>query len=216
MRFKDRTEAGSKLAHALVEYCDKDGIVYPLPRGGVTLGVEVANELHMPIDLIIPRKIGHPYNREYAICAVAESGELACNQQEVAQVDQEWFKQQVQQEREESRRRRDRYLSGRAPYDCTGKIAIIVDDGIATGLTMLAAIRDAKSRHAEHIVVAVPVVPADTAERLRHEVDDVVALDIPEFYMGAVGAYYDYFPQVTDDQVIELLSKQHKQSDPAA
>jgi len=207
MRFKDRTEAGKMLAGALAKYRDQDGIVYPLPRGGVVLGVEIARELHMPLGLIIPRKIGHPYNPEYAICAVAENGELACNQSEVARVDQSWFKQRVEQEREESRRRRERYLGGREPLDPSGKTAILVDDGIATGLTMEAAIRDAKTRHAAKIVVAVPVAPADTAVKLRCEVDDVVALDIPEYYLGAVGAYYDYFPQITDDEVIEMLKQ---------
>lgn len=204
-RFKNRTEAGKKLADALKRYRDKDGIVYGLPRGGLPLAVEIAKALHMPLDLIIPRKIGHPFNPEYAICAVGENGEMVCNEWEVAQIDQQWFQETVKAERQESRRRREHYLGGREPLPAAGKTMILVDDGIATGLTMRAAIRDAKHRRPAHIVVAIPVTPKDTAAILRQEVDDVVALDIPEFYLGAVGAYYDEFPQITDEEVIELL-----------
>jgi len=205
VRFKNRTEAGKKLADALKRYRDKDGIVYGLPRGGLPLAVEIAQALHMPLDLIIPRKIGHPFNPEYAICAVSENGDMVCDEWEVAQIDQQWFQEKVKTERQESRRRHERYLGGRAPLPAAGKTVILVDDGIATGLTMRAAIRDAKHRRPARIVVAIPVTPKDTAAILRQEVDDLVALDIPEFYLGAVGAYYDEFPQITDEEVIELL-----------
>ena len=208
MRFNDRADAGRKLAKVLLHYRGMDAIVYALPRGGVPLGIEVAHMLKLPIDLINPRKIGHPENPEYAIGAVAENGELACNNEEIARVDQTWFKQQVQLARKESRRRRDKYLEGRDHYDCAGKLAIIVDDGIATGLTMMAAIRDAKSRGAVQIVVAAPVISAATAERLRHEADAVIALEIPKFFFGAVSSYYDNFPQLSDEQVISLLHNQ--------
>lgn len=204
-RFKNRIEAGRKLAHALKKYRNRDGIVYALPRGGLPLGVEIAQALHMPLDLIIPRKIGHPLSPEYAIGAVGEDGDMVCNEREVAQIDQQWFREEVKNERQESRRRRERYLGGRAPLPAAGKTAILVDDGIATGLTMRAAIRDAKHRRPGHIVVAIPVTPKETAAILRQEADDLVALDIPEFYLGAVGAYYNEFPQITDEEVVELL-----------
>jgi predicted phosphoribosyltransferase len=181
--------------------------VYALPRGGVPLGVEVAKALHMPLDLIIPRKIGHPSNPEYAICAVGESGALVCNEAEVSRVDQEWFQQQVQAEREEARRRRAHYLKHRASVPLKGKTAIIVDDGIATGFTMEAAIQDARQQRPGRVVVAVPVVPRYTMDRLRNEVDEVVTLDIPEVYLGAVGAYYDDFAQVSDEEVIDMLQR---------
>lgn len=205
MRFKNRIHAGIKLAHALSKYNNEDGIVYALPRGGVPLGVEVAKALHMPLDLIIPRKIGHPSNPEYAICAVGESGALVCNEAELSRVDQEWFQKQVQAEREEARRRRTYYLKGRESVSLKGKMAIIVDDGIATGLTMEAAIQDAKQQGPGKVVVAVPVAPRDTVDRLRREVDDFVTLDIPEMYLGAVGAYYDNFTQVSDEEVSDML-----------
>ncbi len=205
-RFKDRAEAGRKLAAALdTKYGGEQGIVYPLPRGGIPLGVEIARRLNMPIDLVIARKIGHPFNPEYAICAVCENGGMVCNEWEVSQVDPAWFEQRLKSEREEARRRRQRYLGSREPLPAAGKVAILVDDGIATGLTMRAAIRDLRRRHPTRIVVAVPVAPKDTAALLKREVDDLVALDIPDFYLGAVGAYYVDFPQITDDQVIKLL-----------
>lgn len=205
MRFRNRREAGQKLAQALAPYRGREGIVYPLPRGGVVLGIEIARTLGMPLDLVIPRKIGHPYNPEYAICAVTESGAPVCNEREVAQVDPEWFRRRVEAERREARRRRELYLAGRAPLSAEGKIAIVVDDGIATGLTMRAAIQDVKQRRPARVIVAVPVAPKDTAGRLAREVDEVAALDVSDFYLGAVGAYYDDFPQLTDDEVILLL-----------
>ena len=206
MRFRDRAEAGRQLAAALAAYQGDEGVVYPLPRGGVVLGVEIAKALGMRLDLIIPRKIGHPYNEEYAICAVTENGEPVCNEFELARVDRAWFERQVQDARREARRRRELYIGGREPLDVRDKTAILVDDGIATGLTMRAAILDARSRGPAALVVAVPVAPADTAELLRQEVDDVVTLDTPEVYLGAVGAYYADFPQLSDAEVIALLS----------
>ncbi len=128
MRFRNRTHAGKKLAQALSKYNNEDGIVYALPRGGVPLGVEVAKALHMPLDLIIPRKIGHPSNSEYAICAVCESGALVCNEMEVSQVDEQWFQRQVQIEQDEARRRRCNYLRHRESLPLKGKMAIIVDE----------------------------------------------------------------------------------------
>jgi predicted phosphoribosyltransferase len=205
MRFKDRTDAGRKLANALKKFQGQDGVVYALPRGGVVLGVEVARALDMPLDLLIPRKVGHPLQPEYAICAVVEHGEIVCNQAEVERIDPQWLRREVETERQEARRRRELYLSGRKAPPVSGKIAIIVDDGIATGLTMEVAIRDARQRHPAQLVVAVPVAPPDTVARLASEVDEFVVLDHSPYYLGAVGAYYDYFNQVSDEEVIALM-----------
>ncbi|MBI3570918.1 MAG: phosphoribosyl transferase [Gammaproteobacteria bacterium] len=205
MRFRNRTDAGRKLAQALKKYQNQDGVVYALPRGGVVLGAIVARDLRMPLDLLIPRKIGHPIQPEYAICAVVENGEMVCNQQEIARVDPQWFRQEVEAERNEARRRRESYLGARAPAPVEGKTAIVVDDGIATGLTMEVAIRDARRRKPARLVVAVPVAPPDTVERLSREVDEFVVLDRSLYYLGAVGAYYDSFYQVTDEEVIAML-----------
>jgi len=205
MRFRDRADAGKKLAQALMKYQGQNGVVYALPRGGVVLGAEVASALGMPLDLLIPRKIGHPLQPEYAIGAVVESGEMVSNQREVARVDPQWFRQEVEAERQEARRRRELYLGGREPAPVEGKTAIIVDDGIATGLTMEASIREVRRRKPGHLVVAVPVAPPDTVERMSREVDEFVVLDRSPYYLGAVGAYYDSFYQVTDEEVVALL-----------
>jgi putative phosphoribosyl transferase len=208
MRFHDRIDAGKQLAKLVAEkYEGTDCVVYPLPRGGVPLGIEVARKLNMPLDLVIPRKIGHPFNPEYAICAVAETGETVCNERELERTDKAWFKQRVADEREESRRRRELYLAGRSPAEIKDKTAILVDDGIATGLTMRAAVKDMRARKAAHVVVAIPVVPEDTATLLAREVDDVVALSVDPNYMGAVGAYYDNFSQVSDQEVLEMMKQ---------
>lgn len=204
MRFANRREAGHRLAVALERFRGQDGVVYALPRGGVSLGVEVAEYLGMPLDVLIPRKIGHPMESEYAICAVPEHGQRVCNPREEAAVDPGWLAEAEARERAEARRRRSLYGRSNAP-SVAGKVAIVVDDGIATGLTMRAAIRDAYARDPARVVVAIPVVPAETAEKLEAEADELVALDVPERYLGAVGAYYDSFPQVSDEEVIRML-----------
>ncbi|WP_024325745.1 phosphoribosyltransferase [Thioalkalivibrio sp. AKL19] len=213
MRFRDRNEAGEQLAQALERYRGQPGVVYALPRGGVPLGVAVARHLGMPLDLLIPRKIGHPFHPEYAICAVPERGDRVCNPREAERVDPDWLERAEAHERAEARRRRQLYCTTPAP-DVNGKLAIIIDDGIATGLTMRAAIRDARQRKPRHLVVAIPVAPADTAAVLETEVDELVTLDIPEYYRGSVGAYYEDFEQTSDDEVISLLASVHQSQRP--
>ncbi|WP_322520677.1 phosphoribosyltransferase family protein [Guyparkeria halophila] len=206
MRFADRREAGCQLAEALERFRGQPGVVYALPRGGVSLGLEVARHLNMPLDVLIPRKIGHPMQPEYAICAVPEQGERVCNAREEAAVDPNWLADAETRERVEASRRRALYGRADAPT-VEGKLAIIVDDGIATGLTMRAAIRDADARDPARVVVAIPVVPASTAAQLETEADELVALEITDQYLGAVGAYYDSFPQVSDHEVIAMLEQ---------
>ena len=206
MRFANRQEAGRQLAEALDQFRGQAGVVYALPRGGVPLGQEVARRLGMPLDILIPRKIGHPMQPEYAICAVPEHGQRVCNPREEASVDPQWLAEAEADERAEARRRRSLYGRADAP-SVAGKLAIIVDDGIATGLTMRAAIRDADAREPSRVVVAIPVVPSSTAATLETEADALVALEITDHYLGAVGAYYDSFPQVSDQEVIAMLEQ---------
>jgi predicted phosphoribosyltransferase len=205
MKFKDRIDAGRQLARKLNGQFEQP-VVLALPRGGVVLAAEIARALSAPLDLILVRKIGHPYNPEYAVGAVTADGEAILNSMEAAQLDPGWLKSAIDRERTEAQRRRQVYLQNRSPISPAGKTAIIVDDGIATGFTMKAAIKALRQQKPAKIVVAVPVMPADTAAELRSEVDDIVALDTPEFYLGSVGAYYDNFPQVSDQEVIKLLS----------
>jgi len=140
--FRDRKDAGIRLANALEKYRGQEVVVFALPRGGVVLGAEIALKLSALLDLVLAKKIGYPYNPEYAICAVAEEGEPICNQFEVDAVDPLWLQKEVERIRAELRRWRLEYLGDSEPHAVEGKVAIVVDDGIATGLTMMAAIKE--------------------------------------------------------------------------
>lgn len=207
IQFANRQDAGQRLAQTLERFRGKRCVIVALPRGGVVLGAEVARALDAPLTLSIPRKVGHPGNPEYAVCAVTERGQPVCNDEEIATLDPGWLKRAVSDERKEAVRRRKAYLGGRPDVALAEKTTIIVDDGIATGLTMRAAIRDVRDNKPSKLVVAIPVVPRDTAALLRGEADVLVALAEPQYFRGAVGAYYDDFPQVTDDEVVALLGK---------
>lgn len=215
MYFMNRADAGLQLAARLLKFKGQDGVVFALPRGGVILGAEVARRLGMSLDLVTARKIGHPLSSEYGIAAVTETGDLATNAAEIRRVDQSWFQRAVLEQQQEAHRRYRKYLGDRPRVPVTGKLAILVDDGIATGLTMEAAILQVRKHEPSRLVVAVPVVPHDTAARLRRLVDEVVAVDIPAHYLGAVGAYYEDFRQVSDDDVIKVLAEFYQESDAA-
>ncbi|MDD4541348.1 MAG: phosphoribosyltransferase family protein [Eubacteriales bacterium] len=206
MIFENRKEAGIKLAEALEKYAGEDVIVLALPRGGVVLGAEIAKRLKAPLDLVITKKIAHPLSPEYAIGAVAEEGEPLYNQAELHRVDAAWRQREEERVRTELKRRRHAYFGDRAQLDVAAKTVIIVDDGIATGLTMMSAIKYLRDQGAEKIVVAIPVTPADTAQNLQEITDELVSLLIDQYYRGAVGAYYRDFRQVSDSEVIALLA----------
>jgi putative phosphoribosyl transferase len=213
MHFKDRSEAGQLLAQALKQYQNQPVVVYAIPRGGVVTAIEIARVLHAPLDLIITRKIGHPYQPEYAIAAVAEDGHMLGSKEELQAVDKNWLAQEVESQRREAKRRREHYLKNRPEISAQGKIAILVDDGIATGTTMRLGIQELKHRQCKKIIVAVPVAPKSTADLIKKEADEIVALDIPQDfnYLGAVGAYYGDFAQVEDEEVIALLDQYAKE-----
>jgi len=210
--FRDRMDAGEQLAKKLEQYKGMSAIVYALPRGGVVLGFAIAKALEATLDLVITRKIGHPENPEYAVCAVTEDGELLCNERERASISSEWLKSAAKEQQTEALRRRRVYIPNAQRIPITGKTAIIVDDGIATGLTIRAAVRSIKKDNPKKLVVAIPVAPHDVVETLRKEADEVVVLEDAHAYLGAVGAYYSVFPQVSDGEVIDLLSQNKKRS----
>ena len=205
VRFRDRVDAGRRLASLLGKYKNQNAVVYALPRGGVPVAKEIARILNCPLDLIIVRKIGHPMNPEYALGAVAEDGFLVVNEEELARVDPKWFEAEMEKQKQEAKRRRELYLQGREPITASGKIAIIVDDGIATGSTMQVAVKKVKREKPAKMVVAVAVSPKETAQRFAKEVDEFVAVTIPEIFWGAIGYYYDDFSQVSDEDVMALL-----------
>uniref|UniRef100_A0A7C3Z0H1 Phosphoribosyl transferase n=1 Tax=Desulfobacca acetoxidans TaxID=60893 RepID=A0A7C3Z0H1_9BACT len=205
LHFRDRIDAGQRLAALLAKYRNQKAVVYALPRGGVPVGKEIAAALNCPLDLIIVRKIGHPLNPEYALGAIAEDGFLVVNEAELAKVDRQWFEAEKHKQLQEARKRRDLYLQGQEPIAATGRIAILADDGIATGSTMLAAVKKIKQEKPTKVVVAVAVSPQDTAQRLAQEVDEFVAVFIPEIFWGAISNYYDDFSQVSDEEVVHIL-----------
>jgi predicted phosphoribosyltransferase len=206
MRFKNRAEAGRQLAAVLAKYRGEDIVVYALPRGGVVLGYEIAKSLGAPLDLVITRKIGYPGNEECAVCAVAEDGHMMCDRAGSSLLDQEWLRAQAEKEMHEAKRRRQVYLKGREPLPAEGKVAIIVDDGVATGLTILLAIAELRHSHPKKVVVAVPVSSRDAAERIRADADELIALDVPPNF-AAVGGHYEQFPQLSDEEVIKLMEQ---------
>ncbi len=206
--FKNRKDAGVKLASALKEFeNDPNAIVIALPRGGVVVGKEVAEALHLPLDIITPRKIGAPFNPELAIGAITESGEGIFQEDLIEQlgVTHEYIKQAVEKEKIIAATRLSKYRKNKPPRQLKGKTVIIVDDGIATGSTMFAAIKTIKAEKAQKIIVAVPVSPPDTFRRLQKEVTHAIALATPSAFF-AVGQFYDHFDQTTDEEVIALLN----------
>jgi len=202
--WKNREAAAQELVERLKNDRVDFDLILALPRGGVILGVIVARAFNKPLDLLIPRKIGAPLNPEYAIGAVTEEGLAVWNEEEKTVVNKEWLEKEVAKERAEARRRRETYLKGGQRRSLQNKTILIVDDGIATGLTMRAAIAEAKFFKAKKIIVAVPVAPPDSAELVGQEVDQFIALKTPTF-LGSVGQYYDEFEQVSDEEVIKLM-----------
>lgn len=206
MRFKNRQQAGQILAQKLKKYAQDNCIVYAIPRGGVPIGAEVASYLHLPLDLVIARKVGHPYEPEYAICAVTETGPVVYSDRYVAELDPHLLNPAIEAARTEARRRRQLYLSSHKQLSLKGKIAIIIDDGIATGLTVRAAVNELLEKQPAQIVLATPVGPAEVVHSLQEVVDEVVVLVSDPHFKGGVGAYYDEFDQTSDREVIDLLA----------
>lgn len=212
MFFKNRKAAGILLAQKLKNYQHKDTVVYAIPRGGIVPAVEVAKFLFAPLDLIITRKIGHPYNHEYAIAAIDEHGYTVVSKKELSTINPKWFKEAIATEQREIKRRQIKYLHNQPSVSITNKIAILVDDGIATGFTMQVAIQQLQHRNPQKIVVAIPIIPQSTFLVLQQNADEVIALDIPpdNAFLGSVGAYYERFPPVTDEEVITILTSYRK------
>lgn len=196
-----------KLVHFLDKESDRNIVVYALPRGGVVLGDVVARALSASLDIIISKKIGHPDSPEYAIGAVAEDGHTVFNEEEKRTIDPKWLENEIKAKQNEAVKRRKKYFGEKPITPAQGKIAILVDDGIATGLSMMLAISEVKHLNPKKVLVAIPVIPADAAEEIKGKVDGLVALDIDEDYAGAVGNYYEFFPQIEDEEVIKILRK---------
>ncbi|MCL6451522.1 MAG: phosphoribosyltransferase [Acetobacteraceae bacterium] len=204
--FGDRRDAGRRLAAALQAYCGPDTLVLGVPRGGVVVAAEVARALNAPLDVVVPRKIGAPCNPELAVGALGPDGVATFdpNLLRYFGLTPEDLEDEVERERAEQGRRLRLYRGDRPPLQVAGRVVVVVDDGIATGFTIRAALQALRRAQPARLVLAVPVAPADTLRRLRPEADDLVCLYTPEpFY--AVGQFYLHFDQTGDDEVVELL-----------
>jgi putative phosphoribosyl transferase len=210
MIYRDRSDAGEQLAEKLREHLKhKDNLlVLALPRGGVPIGYEIAKALDAPLDVFIVRKLGVPGHEELAMGAIASGGTRVLNDYVIRQLRiKPWLIDEVtEREKTELRRREALYRQGLPPLEVAGKNVIIVDDGLATGSTMLAAVRALKQSDPQSLLVAVPVGAPSTCAELRREADDVVCLDTPEPFTG-VGQWYDDFSQTSDDEVRTLLAR---------
>jgi putative phosphoribosyl transferase len=206
--FPDRIEAGRRLAERLRHLKDQQPVVLALPRGGVPIAYEVARVLEAPLDLVLVRKIGAPFQPELAIGAVVDGDrpELVLNRDLITEygIPESYVESERQRQLAEIERRRQQYLSERARAPIRDRTAIVIDDGIATGATMEAALHATRRAGPRRLVLAVPVAPPDTIERLRPEVDEVVCLLVPAF-LGAIGSFYRDFRQLRDEDVIGLL-----------
>jgi len=210
MLFQDRSDAGRKLANALGKYKDRHPVILALPRGGVLVAAEVAQSLDASLDLVLVRKVGVPNQPELAMGAVVDGAEPIVVQNEdvieLADVSKQEFDEVCREELAEIDRRRAHYLAGRDRTEIKGQVTIIIDDGIATGATMRAAVMALRKQGPEELVLAIPVAALESVERLHSEVDAVVCLEtLIEF--GAIGYYYRDFRQIGDDEVIATLKR---------
>lgn len=209
MVFKSRSQAGAQLARELIDFQkDTKAIVLGLPRGGVVVADEVARFLHLPLDVVLLRKLPYPPQPELAVGAVAEDGTTIINEEFRHAVEQqpESLEPIVREQMEIIRSRAKQYRPHRHAHGWKGKTVILVDDGIATGATMKVAIRAARAGGAARVAVAIPVAAPSSVRELQAEADQVVCLDTPEYFY-AVGQAYENFEQVTDDEVCAILDR---------
>ena len=210
MEFRDRADAGHKLANALAKYKGRHPVVLALPRGGVPVAAEIAATLDAPLDLILVRKIGVPFQPELAMGAVVDGlAPIVVRNEEVLRISgttASEFDEVCAKERAEIERRRKLYIGDRPRTEITGRVVIVVDDGIATGTTTRAALQAVRKQKPKELVLAVPVAPRETVAELRGEVDALICLEMPEPF-GAIGYFYRDFEQVSDEEVMAILRR---------
>jgi putative phosphoribosyl transferase len=212
--FRDRKDAGLRLAERLARYRDEDSVVLALPRGGVPVGYEVARALKVPLDVFIARKLGAPNQPELGIGAVAQDGSRVLNERIVEEigVSEEYIERVAAEETKEAERRLKLFRGERPEPEVRERTAILVDDGIATGVTTRAAIDALRRRDPRRLVLAVPVCATHAAGSLRREVDELICLEAPSNLM-AIGLWYRYFEQTSDEEVIDLLERARREQE---
>ena len=213
--FESRLDAGRRLAKALAAYRGRNPLVLAIPRGAVEMGAEIARALDGELDVVLVRKLRAPDSPEFAVGAVDESAwTYVAPHAAAAGADHDYLQKEIFVQLELLRRRRAQYTPARAPADPAGRVAIVVDDGIATGASMIAALHAVRAKRPARLVCAVPVASPDSLEAVRPYADELVCLEAPE-YFHAVGQFYREFPQVEDDDVVALLARHGKRKAPA-
>jgi putative phosphoribosyl transferase len=201
--FNDRREAGMLLALRLKKYKSVNGVVLAVPRGGVPVAYEVAKELNLPLEVIMVKKLGHPLNKEYAIGAVGLNEMFIVPHEDVSDF---YIRSETANVRSTLRRMKKKFMEDKEPEDLRGKTVIVIDDGIATGNTLLATIKILKKSRPAKIVIAVPVISKSALQKLTPEVDELITVLIPHTFYG-VGAFYHDFGQLSDEDVMEYLDR---------
>lgn len=209
--FENREEAGRRLAKLLDRYRRQNPLILALPRGGVVVGYEVATAFNAPLDILVSRKIGAPYNKEFGIGAISEGNVVVLNDPIIKQlgISKKILENLIDAEREELKRRSHLYRRNRPMIHVYNKTVIIVDDGLATGVTAEAAIKSVKKLKPKQIVFAAPVCSEQTAKALKEQTESVVCVTTP-YDLSAIGNYYRDFPQVSDEEVLEIMKKEQK------
>lgn len=203
--FRDRNEAASLLAERLKVYAGKNPLILAIPRGAVPMAKIIADKLGGECDVVLVRKLRAPHQPELAIGSVNESGwTFVSDYAELYGADADYIESEKRMQMETIHRRRAQYTPIRPPIDPTGRIVIVIDDGLATGATMISALHGLRSVKSAKLICAVPVSPPETLVKMADMADEVVCLEAPELFQ-AVGQFYQYFPQVDDDEVIEIL-----------
>ena len=201
--FKNRIEAGIQLAAKLTKFKNQSGVLLAVPRGGVPVAYAIAKELKLPVELLLTKKIGHPMNKEYAIGAASINDYFIANPEDISE---EYFKNELYRIRTRLKEMKEKFKKNKEPTNLQDKIVIIIDDGIATGNTLLGTIHLLRKKKPNKIVIAVPVASKKGFNKLLKEVDEIVTIQIPEIFHG-VGEFYENFEQVSDKEVIYYLQK---------
>jgi len=208
--FKDRIDAGIQLANKLLPFKDKEVVVLAIPRGGLPIGVIVAKTLQAPLDVALSKKIGHPFNREYAIGAVSLENSIL---NDISGVHKNYIAEETSRIREKLKKRHQQYYKNRQPENLKDKVVIIIDDGIATGNTIRVTAELVRAQKPKKVIVAIPVAPGMAIKSLEDSphIDKVICLQTPYDFM-AVGQFYEFFNQVSDEEAIELLEESNQAS----
>lgn len=206
--FKNRLDAALQLVKKMRQFKGQDTIVFAIPRGGVPIGCTIAAELGVSVEVILSKKIGHPFNPEFAIGSVSLHGNIINDYAGV--VSMEYINREIKRITKELKEKFKRYMGNKQPSDIKNKIAIIVDDGIATGNTLMATIDSIKKNNPKKIVVGVPVAPPRTIEKLKSKVDEFICLLSPTHFLG-ISQFYEDFSPVSDEEVVQLIQNNCKQ-----